>query len=330
MKKITGFALVAAVLAPTILYFAKFHNGLSDEHVRWGEVGSYLSGTYGSLALLVLAYTTYLTQTQFKRQNEDSIFYKLFDSLQYRIQSSSIVIDKNEFSAHNSLKYIVGQISKELSVEAVDIGRLLLCKDPKNVAIVHYTKLFEAIKGQKWIETFEEDHTSFISDIEAQGNFNDRWEKIKDYIGSRGAESASIREALEATGSVNFYKIPFKDRQQHYSAALSRVMEEHGAFLDGYFRTILHIVEVAMASTNWMQYSRYAQSQLTRYEVVILFYMLVGRGEEVVGKENIKVFGLLNRLRTIDCQGLMIDFPSQAEIDREIGAIFAANPQHDE
>lgn len=320
----TALALIAVALSPIALYLAKFHAGLTDEHVRWGEFGSYLSGIYGSLALLVLAYTTYLTQTQFKRQNEDSVFYKLFDSLQYRIQHSSITVDGNEFFAHKSLKYIVERIHNELSAEAIEIARMLLCKEPENVAVVHYTQLFQAIKGLNWIETFDEDRAAFIADITAQGHFNDRWEQLKILIGSRGEESVRVKEALRATGSVNFYKIPFKIRQQHYSAALGRVLTDHGDFLDGYFSTILHIAEVAMASTNWRQYSRYIQSQLTCYEVVILFYMLAGSGEKFVGAGNLKTLGLLNRLRTIDCQCLMIDLPNEAEIDREMAAIFAA------
>jgi Putative phage abortive infection protein len=324
VKKIPiTLALTAVVLAPLVLYLANFHGGLTDEHVRWGELGSYLSGIYGSLALLVLAYTTHLTQNQFKRQNDDSVFYKLFDALQYRIQHSSVAIDGTDFFAHKSLKYIAEKMRTELSAEAIEIGRMLLCKEPENVAIVHYTKLLEALNGRNWCETFDVDREAFIADITAQGAFNERWEQLKNYIGSRGEETASVREALRATGGVNFYKIPFKERQHHYSAALRKVLADHGEFLDGYFRTILQIAEVASASTNRLQYSRYVQSQLTRYEVVILFYMLAGREEKVAGAENLKLLGLLNRLRKIDCQSLMIELPSEAEIDKELVEIFA-------
>lgn len=323
-NRLSAFALAVIVLAPAILYLSKFHGGLTDQHGRWGEVGSYFSGIYGSLALLVLAYTTHLTQAQFRRQNEDSIFYKLFDSLQYRIQNSSISIEGKEFSAHKSLKYIVDRFYRELSGEAVEIGRMLLCTEPEKVANVHYTKLFAAINGPTWIETFEEDRAAFISDITSQGHFNERWEQLKNYIGSRDEESQSIREALRATGSVNFYKIPFKSRQQHYAAALHRILAEQGEFLDGYLSTILYIADICATSKNSLQYARYAQSQLTRYEVVILFYLLAGSEEKVVGAVNLKTLGLLNRLRTLDCQGLMIDFPSVEEIDKEIAAVFEA------
>jgi hypothetical protein len=315
-------ALAIVALAPAAVYFLKFHGTLADEHVRWGELGSYLSGVYGSLALFVLAYTTFLTQAQFKRQSEDSIFYKLFDSLQYRIQHSSVSIEGNELSAHKSLKHIADRIHKELTTEAVDISRMLLCKEPENLADVHYWNLFEALNEPNWIRNFDESRESFIADITAQGHFNERWERLKHYIGSRGGESESIKEAMRAIGSVHFYKISFKDRHHHYSQALRRVQEDHGEFLDGYFNTILYIAEIAAASANYRLYAKYIQSQLTRYEVVILFYLLAERAGKVIGATNIKGLDLLSRLRTLDCRLLMIDLPSEAEIDREISAIF--------
>ncbi|MGY2135789.1 hypothetical protein ACW9I8_04125 [Pseudomonas reactans] len=321
-SRLIFFTVALAVLAPAGLYFSQFHGGLSAEHIRWGEFGSYFSGVYGGFALLVLAYTTYLTQAQFKRQNEDGVFYKLFDALQYRIQHSSIVVKDKEFSAHKSLKYIAESIYKELSVEAVELGRMLLCKEPENLASVNYSKLFAVLNGWRWIETFEEDRAAFIADITAQKDFNARWERLKFYIGSCGEETEATRDALRAIGCVNFYLVSFKDRKRHYLAALQRVLKRHGEFLDGYLSTVLYIAEVCAKSKNSPQYARYAQSQLTRYEVVILFYLLAGSEEKVAGAENLKIFGFLNRLSTDDCKVLMIDLPSDEQIDREIAAVF--------
>lgn len=322
-KPIFAIAIVVAALAPIAVYTGTFSGGISREHDRWGEFGSYLSGLYGSLALAVLVYTTYLTQNQFKRQNEDSVFYKLIDSLQYRIQHSSVVVNNEEISAHKSLKHITERIHAELSSESVELGRMLLCKTPEKVANVHYTKLFEALNPRNWIETFQEDRDAFIADITAQGQFNARWEQLKSYIGSRGEESPSVREALRATGSVNFYKIPFEERQRYYHSALRRVLVDHGEFLDGYFATLLYISDVVAESTNRKQYARYLKSQLTCYEVIILFYMIAGEnvGQPFRGR-SLHALGLLDRLRTFDCQSLMIDLPDEEAIDAELTNLF--------
>ncbi len=323
-KTLYPILLAIAALAPIAIYVDTFYDGLSKEHNRWGEFGSYLSGLYGSLALGVLVYTTYLTQRQFKRQNEDSVFYKLIDSLQNRIQHSIVSVDGKDFSAHKSLKHIADRIYAELSLESVEIGRMLFCKAPESVENVHYSKLLEALNPRKWIETFHEDREAFIADINSRGNFNDRWEQLKNYIGSSGEETVRVREALQATGSVNFYKIPFKERQRHYYSALRRVLDDHGEFLDGYFSTLLYISEVVAVSTNRTQYAQYVRSQLTRYEVIILFYMIAGQeGGRPFRGRILHELGLLERLRTIDCQSLMIDLPSTEQIDKELQSMFS-------
>lgn len=315
--------LILVVLIFFAPIFIVLYKGGSVQPIGLGDWGSYLSGICGGLAFLVLAYTTYLTWSQFKRQNEDSVFYKLFDSLQYRIQHSSIMVGESEFFAHKSLKHIVMRIRKELSMEAVEVGRELLWQDPENLGVTQYSKLFQAIKGSRWMETFEADRKGFIEEIMAQENGSARWEVLKYYIGSRGHESDCVREALRTIGSVKFYKIPFGDRQEHYSAALNRVLEDHGEFLDGYLNTVLYIAEVAAASTNWQQYSRYIKSQITCYEAVIIFYMLVNRREKTVGVDSLKKIGILDRLMASDCRGLMIDVPDEVEIKREVAEIFA-------
>lgn len=315
--------LLAGFLFPVAVYLIQFHGTLSTDHGRWGEFGSYLSGVYGSLALVIVAYTTYLTQTQFKRQNNDSVFFKLIESLQYRIQQSTIIADGQEFSAHKSLKHIAERFHTELSVESVEIARMLLCKSPETVADVHYAKLLEAINGKISFATFQEERDAFVSDITSQANFNDRWEQLKYYIGSRGEETDEIREALRATGSVNFYKIPFKERQHHYANALRRIMIDHGEFLDGYFRNLMFVVNVAEVSGNKDLYINYIDAQLTRYETVIIFYLIAGREEPIPGAKSFMKLGLFSRLRTIDCQSLMIDLPSYEEIDCELREVFA-------
>jgi hypothetical protein len=319
---IAVFGMVAA-LVPVILYIVQFQGGLATEHARWGEFGSYLSGMYGSLAMIILVYTTHLTKIQFKKQNEDTVFYKLFDSLQSRIQHSSVVVEGQEFAAYKSLKYMAEQFHFELSLEAVEIGRMLFCKAPETVAQVHYSKLFEALTDLNLFNTPEGDLSSFMSDIKSEGDFNERWERLKSYIGSHGEESEAVKDALRATGCVNFYKIPYDERHQHYSRALQRMLANHGDFLDGYFRTLLFIADMVDVSHNRNQYISYINSQLTRYEVVILFYMIAGREDPTSKALNIKSLGLLDRLLTMDCQTLMIDFPGNKAIESELRNAFA-------
>lgn len=318
------FALLAGIfLVPLVAYLWIFHGGLTASHSRWGEFGSYLSGVYGSLALFVVAYTTYLTREQFRRQNEDGVFFRLFDSLQSRVEASVVEANGSTLSGHRCLKHIVDRFYQELSDEAVELARLLLTRAPETVDDTQYMKLFQAINGRKSYEDFEEQKAEFIAAIQSSGNFNDRWEKLKYYIGSRGQETKEIREALCSLGSVNFYKIPFKDRRRHYAAAHRRIVEDHGELLDGYLSTVLLVTGLACEAANRAIYEKYIQSQLTRYEVIIIFYMLVGQESPIAGQQVVRDVGAIRRLRTFDCQSLMFEIPSTEQIDVEMGELFA-------
>src|SRR5882672_226478 len=79
--------LLAAV--PFGVYFGVFHSGLSEDHTRWAEFGAFAGGIYGTLAFFALAYTAHITRRQFKIQNEDNVFFKLYESLQKRIDRAS-------------------------------------------------------------------------------------------------------------------------------------------------------------------------------------------------------------------------------------------------
>ncbi|MDO8773821.1 MAG: hypothetical protein Q7K57_34930 [Burkholderiaceae bacterium] len=322
-KKNVIILAAAAFLLPVGLYVFKFGSALTDSHAHWGEFGSYLSGVYGSLALVILAYTTYLTQTQFKRQNEDSVFFKLFDSLQNRVANSVIRVDGDELSAHQCSKYIAERFAKELSIEAVEIARLLLWKNPESIGKTQLFKLLHAVRGNVVFDKIEENCESFIKELTSSDDLNIRWENLKYHIGSRGAEGHDIRKALEAIGSVSFYKIPFQMRQTHYQVALSRILSDHGEFLDGYFSSLECIAELAEVATNREIYIKYIQAQLTRYEVIIVFYMLAGQEHPKSRALSFRSSGILNRLKTLDCQSLMLDFPSREDIEMELQHVFA-------
>lgn len=241
IKKIV-LLIIASVLfvTPLVIYFYNFNGGFSTEHSKWSEFGSYLGGIYGALAFFALAYTTNITRKQFKIQNEDSVFFKLYDSLQNRISIATLSIDGNKYSAHQLIKMLADKFYSELSEESVEIARLLLAKRPESISNTHYGKIFKAINGEGYLETLTKDKDSLIQDINSQVDFNSRWEQLKNYIGSRGGEGENLKKALRATGSVNFYKIPFSERICHYKNVYQRLSIEYGEFLDGYFKVSGH------------------------------------------------------------------------------------------
>lgn len=322
-KTLITLALLAFTLGPLVAYLVKFYGHFSEDHTRWGEFGSYLSGVHGSLALLVVAYTTHLTREQFKRQNEDSIFFNIFDSIKNRIENSEILAGEEIFSSHKCLRYIAEKFHQELSAEAVHVARNLLVNDPKSIGNTQYGKLFEAIHGPYFFKTLHKDKDELIKVMSETNDYNSKCEEIKRYIGSRDCEEPKVREALREIGSVYFYKITFKERQHCYAAALYRIMFEYGELLDGYYSNLLFVCELADTSSNRTTYIKYIASQLTRYEIIIIFYMLAGQENTTPEAIAFKNIGLLNRLKTSDCQSLMIDMPDADKIEQELNNVFS-------
>lgn len=323
IKKIV-LLIIASVLfvTPLVIYFYNFNGGFSTEHSKWSEFGSYLGGIYGALAFFALAYTTNITRKQFKIQNEDSVFFKLYDSLQNRISIATLSIDRVEYSAHQLIKMLADKFYSELSEESVEIARLLLANRPESISNTHYGKIFKAINGEGYFETLTKDKDSLIQDINSQVDFNSRLEQLKNYIGSRGGEGKNLKEALRATGSVNFYKIPFSERICHYKNVYQRLSIEYGEFLDGYFKNIKYLLEFAEKSTNKDSYVKFINSQLTKYELILLFYYIIGSDQK---KENKIIFlnlGVFDELLSIEHHILMIDAPSKEILKNELDNIF--------
>jgi hypothetical protein len=315
-----GLGLIFVV--PLGLYFYVFHGVMSVDHSRWAEFGSYVSGIYGALAFLILTYTTYITRKQFKVQNEDNIFFRLYESLQNRINTSSAIIDNENHTAHQVLKLVVNRFYEELSKQSIEIARLLLCNTPEKISNTHYIKIFQAINGNKAIHTFQQDQDNFITDMNSQKDFNAKWERLKYYIGSRYEEGDAVREALRATGRVNFYKLPFEERRQHYNTAVQSLSKEYGELLDGYYKNIAFLVQYAAEASNKKIYMDFIKSQLSKYELIILFYLIAGNQEDTEKFREFKNNGIFDGMFKVGCQSLMIDCPSIEIIKQEIEFIF--------
>jgi hypothetical protein len=319
---ILGILATGLSMLPLAMYFLQFHGSLSAEQGKWGEFGSYISGVYGTLAFLVLAYTTNITRRQFQIQNEDNVFFKLHDSLQDRIANSTVIVNDTPYTAHQTLKAIAIKFQEELSLQTVEIARHLLCNAPETISNVHFMKIFEVLNGNQFIDSFTEDKERFIADIKAQRDFNSRWEQLKLSIGSRGAESDRLKEALRATGSVSFYKIPFSERSHYYSLVVQRISDDHGEFLDGYFKNICLLLEFASNAINKDTYISFLKAQLTKYELIILFYLVAGRELDLGGIKKLHDLGIMDELLSISCRSLMLDFPTKEVLQREIDNVF--------
>ncbi len=312
-----------SLFIPFVIYLFEFHGSISANHVRWAEFGSYLGGIYSTFAFLILAYTTNITRKQFKTQNEDNIFFKLYDSLQKRILNNSIKSNNiTEHLAHQTLKIMAEKFYKNLEEQTIDVAKRLLCETPDDISNLHFTKIFEATKNNQSHSDVSEYKREFIKNINSQTDFASKWETLKHYIGTNDSMSENLRIALKHTGSVNFYKIPFFKRQQCYKRAVENLSYEYGEFLDGYFKSIRYLIEFADNSANRTLYIKFIKSQLSKYELIIIFYLFAGLENDSINKNKFHNSGILDGLLTMDCQLLILDTPSIETLRIEINNIF--------
>lgn len=317
--------ITTLVLLPIFMYLFKFGTKpLSTHQSIWGDFGSYVSGIYGTLAFFVLIYTTTITRKQFQIQNEDNLFFKLYESLENRIANNSIIIGDKHYNAHQSLEVLAKKYYEELfTTETIDIARRLLCNSPEKLGVTQFMKLFNATKGTDFHKSFTTDKESFISDIISQGGFNERSERLKDYIGSRGQEQANVRSALIDIGNVYFYKISFSERRPHYVAATQRISHIHGGFLDGYLKNVYFLLEFAAKSINRDTYLKFLKAQFTKYELIIAFYHVAGRSGKLGNMKYLRELGIMDGLMAPDCRSLMIDVPSEEDLNLELKNVFS-------
>ncbi|AVW95448.1 hypothetical protein BJL85_22400 [Vibrio parahaemolyticus] len=307
-------------LMPLAGYVWTFRGGFSDVSSDWADFGSYVGGVYGALGFFAVAFSIYSNSRQNLKLEQDQVFYKSMELLNSRISNSSIFINDQSYQGATILKKMVSRIKEELDEQCVSKARVLLCKVPESIDNVHYIKILEAKYGNYFYSQYEEHLSSIKSELMEDSDFNNRWERIKYYIGSTNSETKEMRAALMALGHVWFYKLPLEERKEMYSSAVSTLEYEFGEFVNGYIKNLKFIARFVSDSVNRDLYLKFVLSQVSKYEIIILFHYAITSED----KDIIKVLmdlGLLNEVLNQECRSLLIDLPSIEEIENDLDSL---------
>lgn len=67
--------VIVCILLPVTIYFISFHSGLSADHTRWSEFGSFIGGSVGSLlsflTIIIILWNSHLQRAQFNIEREN-------------------------------------------------------------------------------------------------------------------------------------------------------------------------------------------------------------------------------------------------------------------
>ncbi|MDD2558795.1 MAG: putative phage abortive infection protein [Desulfuromonas sp.] len=320
MKKLILFFLIVIAVVPLGLYFFNFGYGLSPKNSDWAAFGSYVGGVYGVMAFFAVAYSIYVTGVQFIKQNQDQVFYKSVDNLMSGIVNGTESSKFKAWRSHTVLRLVTDEILQHLTNQSSHLARKILCSDPTIISDTNIFKIVNSLTERSLGHDVKVSTSTFLNAISEQKDFNACWEWLKGILGGVDAENENIRTALQDAGCVSFYKVGFDDREYYYQMAWSEVEERHGEFINRYTKNIAFILSHIHEAQGRDIYIRYLISQLTKYDIVILFYFAsLSNDGEVVRK--LIDFGVLGEIKRYECRALMLDAPSEQEILIEIECI---------
>lgn len=311
---------VLLFFTPLVAYFCVFHGGFSDSSNDWADFGSYVGGVYGAFGFFAVAISIYFNSKQNLKLEQDQVFYKSMELLHNRISSSSITIDKESYHGASILKKMVSRIKDELDEQCISKARVLLCKIPESIDDVHYSKILEANYGTQFYSQYGEYLSAIKSELLDTDDFNERWERIKYYIGSTHSETEDMRKALMALGHVWFYKLTLDERKEMYSCVVSTLEHEFGEFVNGYIKNLKFIARFVSESINRELYLKFVISQVSKYEIIILYHYAITSEDKEVIRVLIDL-GLLNQVLSQECLSLLIDSPSTDDIEKDLNSL---------
>jgi hypothetical protein len=290
--------IIFAFFAPSLLTSEAISNRFN--YTGTGSIGETIGGLMGPFIALAGVCITFLAffvqfranQIQIasinKNQNEQAqasqrqIFFRSVGELNQKINNFSF--DNN--SGYKALDELISEFKNNIETQLVSLGRQLLAETPEKIPLIHYTRIADITPKYKPLNARE-----LKEDIIK--NNDDRWEYIKNYIGSTYAENPKQKEALEYIGMEQFYKIDFEKRQEIYETCYQKVYGKFSGFMDSYIKNFKYLISF-----------------------VTIFYFCASRKCLNIFREKIKKIDLFANLDFPNCR--FVDMPLEEEFDNEV------------
>jgi hypothetical protein len=269
--KVLMAILIIAGLLPAVLYFWVFHSGLEQIHSRWGEFGSFLSPVVSILAFVGLLYSIEVTRNQFQRQSEENGFFNLLNLHVNKVNQIAGGMN-SELKGVEAFRYYADKFKSIYQEHCFDYVRSAMAYDTDKLPNLGYQFLYKKItrKDCSWAG---EDEIKTVLEYFKQ-NDKERWEALKGLV-DEGC-SAEDRDALESIGALVFEDSSPESRIKRLSVIYEYFYENYGHLLGHYFRNMYYILQYADKTQRGKYFSRIYRAQLSRYELAMLFYNVMG------------------------------------------------------
>lgn len=263
--------LIISGLVPVVLYFWVFHSGLVDVHTRWGEFGSFLSPVVSILAFVGLLYSIEITKNQFQRQSEESRFFNL---LNLHVNKVNQIVGgiKQELKGVEAFRYYADEFKEIYKEHCFDYARSAMAHNTDKLPHIAYQFLYKKITWKDCLYPGEDEINTVLQYFKRFGE--EKWEGLKGLVDEEC--SSEDRDNLESIGRLVFEDSSPEWRIKKLSIMYEYFYERYGHILGHYFRNMYYLLQYADETTRGKYFARIYRAQLSRYELAMLFYNIMG------------------------------------------------------
>lgn len=271
--KILIIFLIILVLIPVFLYFMVFHSGLDQTHTRWGEFGSFLSPIVSILAFIGILYSIEITKDQFKKQSEESGFFNLLN-LHINKVNQFTGGPNQEMKGVEAFRFYADEFKTIYNEHCIDYARFAMADNTDKLPDIAYEFLYKKITGKDCLFVGEDEIRVVLNHFT---RFNkDRLEGFKVLVNVESL-SPEDRDTLQGVGAIVFEDSNPEWRLKKLLIIYDFFYNRYGHKFGHYFRNMYYILKYADETNLGKYFARIYRAQLSRYELAILFYNIMGR-----------------------------------------------------
>lgn len=302
--------IIITLLICVACYIEIEHPFLSRLGLNYGWL---ISSILSFVALLGLLYNIEQTKNQFNRQVHDEQFYKLMDNLNTLISSNYIIVNGVKLSNSLMFQTLCMDVVKHLKLSCVKNGHDYFIDNFSTLDDRYYHLLYDDSNKQERIPYDELKHSivSKLSSLTSKSEREQYMLELPDRI------KYSFAELYEKLGIDMFYDRPLNEKREAYSLAISFIFDKHIDILDKYIQQLIFILKYISESTKDEQrnYITYVDSQLSAYELLLIFYFVAGKNIIDAPQQWVKRFVNFNRLVLV--KDSMLNAPSLEVAQKE-------------
>lgn len=269
--KVAMAILIIGGLVPILLYFWVFHSGLAETHASWAEFGSFLSPIISILAFAGLLYSIELTKDQFQRQSEESSFFNLIN-LHVNKVNEITGGERLKLKGVEAFRYYVSEFEVIYKEKCFDYARLAMAYETDKLPNLGYQFLYKKMTQKECVWAGEKEIKHVLEYFKR--NSNDKWEALKGLVNE--SCKRQDREEMQDIGALVFEDSSAEFRIKNLSVLYEYFYDKYGHVLGHYFRNMYYVLYYIDETKRSRYFSKIYRAQLSRYELAMLFYNIMG------------------------------------------------------